>query len=276
MIKSRYFWAGAILLAIIPMLIMDLSEHYVAWQKEVREPIIEVVQNFSNISRAQKAEMLDTIFEKNQSLIQLSALKGFVILVLLLSGIYLLRRYAKTEKPSFLKPALTIAGLVVVFIVAKISLAITVNTEPGAKFITVDAGEASFKSIINKNFKGKVVYVDFWGTTCGPCLIEFDNFTHPVKEHYKNRDGIAYLYVANGNRYLWKKQIARHKIDGHHLFLEYDEYYKLYRDALNNDTATVLMPHYLIVDKTGNVAVADAHGPSDANKLYRELDKYLK
>jgi len=63
MIRSRFFWAGAILLAIIPMLMVDLSEHYVAWQKEVREPIIEAVQNFENVSRAQKAVMLDTDFK---------------------------------------------------------------------------------------------------------------------------------------------------------------------------------------------------------------------
>lgn len=276
MIKSKFFWVGAILLAVIPMLILDMSEHYVAWQKEVREPIIEVVQNFANVSRAQKAGMLDTIFEKNKNIIQLSALKGAVSLIFLLVGIYQLRLYAKTEKPSFLKSSLTIIGLVVVFMAAKIALAMAINTQPGAKFITVDAGETSFKSIINKNFKGKVVYVDFWGTTCGPCLMEFDNFTHPVKQHYKNNDGITYLYVANGNRYLWKKQIAQHKIDGYHLFLEYDEYNKLYRDALNNDSANVQMPHYLIVDKTGHVAVADAERPSDADKLYTELDKYLK
>ena len=264
------------MLAVIPMLILDISEHYIAWQKEVREPIIEVVQNFSNVNKPQKAEILDRIFEKNSSLIQLSALKGGISLVLLLVGIYQLSKYARQERPMFLKPALAIVSLVIMFMALKIFFSMAVNAEPGSRFITVNAGETSFKNIINKNFKGKVVYVDFWGTTCGPCLLEFDNFTHPVKEHYKNRKDIAYLYVANGNRYFWKKQIAKHKVDGNHLFLEGAEYIKLYHEALNNDTATVLMPHYLIVDKAGNVAVADASRPSDAGKLYAELDEYLK
>lgn len=276
MIKSRCFWAGAILLAIIPMLMVDLSEHYVAWQKEVREPIIEAVQNFANVSRAQKAGMLDTIFKRNQNLIQVSALKGALILILLFAGIYLLRRYVKTEKAIFLKPALTIMSLMIVFMAAKISLAMAVNTEPGAKFITVDAGETSFKSIINKNFKGKVVYVDFWGTTCGPCLMEFDNFTHPVKTHYKTRNDIAYLYICGGDRYMWKKQIAKFKITGNHLFLESNEYNNLYHDAIGNNTAMVLMPRYLVVNKAGDVVISDASRPSDVNNLYAQLDKYLK
>ena len=276
MIRSRHFWAGAIMLAVIPMLVLDISEHYIAWQKEVREPIIEVVQNFNNVGKAQKAEILDRVFEKNSSLIQRSVFKGSISIVLLLIGIYQLSSYAKSEKPLFLKPALIITGLIITFMAFKISFSMAVNTEPGANFITVNAGENSFKSIINKNFKGKVVYVDFWGTTCGPCLLEFDNFTHPVKEHYKNRKDIAYLYVANGNRYFWKKQIAKHKVDGNHLFLEDAEYVKLYHEALNNATATVTMPRYLIVDKAGNVAVADASRPSDSGKLYSELDKYLK
>ncbi|MGY4539649.1 thiol-disulfide isomerase/thioredoxin [Mucilaginibacter sp. UYNi724] len=276
MIRSKIFWIGAVLLAVIPILLIDLGEYYVAWQKEVLEPIIEVVQNFKDINSAQKADILDTVFEKNQSLIQLSALKGGVSIVFLLTGIYLLRRYAKTQKPTFLKPAFTFAGLVVVFIAAKILLAMAINTPAGAKFITVDAGETSFKSIIGKNFKGKVVYVDFWGTTCGPCLLEFANFTHPVKDHYKARNDIAYLYISGGNRYLWKKQIEKFHVTGSHLFLEGDEYEKLYRDALSDNKAEVLMPHYLIINKQGNIAVADAARPSDYSLLTAQLDRNLK
>lgn len=276
MIRLRYFWAGAILLAIIPMLILDISEYYVAWQKEVREPIIEIVQNFGDLSKTQKAEVLDNVFAKNQSLIQLSIIKGALSLILLFASVYLLNRYAKTQQPNFLKPALSIVGLTVVFIVAKISYALAMNTVTGTNFVTVDAGGTSFKSIINKNFKGKVVYVDFWGTTCGPCLMEFENFTHPLKEHYKKRDDVAYLYIFGGNRYLWKKQIDRFNVTGSHLFLEGEEYIKLYRDALSDNKAQVLMPHYLIIDKQGNVAVADAARPSNYPLLTAQIDKSLK
>ncbi|MES2266517.1 MAG: redoxin family protein [Bacteroidota bacterium] len=276
MIKSRYFWAGAILLAIIPMLLLDISEYYVDWEKEVREPIIEIVQNFGDLTKAQKADVLDNVFAKNQSLIQLSVMKGVLSLLLLFAGVYLLVRYVKIQRPSFLKPALNLIGLTVLFMAAKISFAMAYNPGANTSFITVDAGGSSFKSIINKNFKGKVVYVDFWGTTCGPCLMEFENFTHPLKEHYKKRDDVAYLYISGGSRYLWKKQIDRFHITGSHLFLEAEDYEKLYRDALSDSNAQVLMPHYLIVDKQGNIAVADAARPSDYPLLTAQIDKNLK
>ncbi|GGH03479.1 hypothetical protein GCM10007352_06170 [Mucilaginibacter phyllosphaerae] len=257
------------------MLLLDISEYYVAWQKEVREPIIDIVQIHTDISKAQKAGILDRVFERNQSLVQISAIKGGLSLLFLFIGVYLLMIFAKKEKPSFLNPALTIAGLIAVFMASKILIAMTVNTQAGANFITVDAGETSFKSIISKNFKGKVVYVDFWGTTCGPCLMEFDDFTHPVKEHYKNRSDLAYLYISGGNRYIWKKQIAKFRVTGFHLFLEEKEYNNLYRNAIGNDTAMVLMPHYLIINKQGEVDIPAAARPSDQKVLFAQLDNAL-
>lgn len=32
--------------------------------------------------------------------------------------------------------------------------------------------------------RGKVIYADMWGTTCGPCLEEFKNHTKPLKRQY--------------------------------------------------------------------------------------------
>ncbi|RFZ90489.1 hypothetical protein D0C36_22155 [Mucilaginibacter conchicola] len=275
MIRSKYFWLGAVMIAIIPLMLMDISEYFVAWEKEVRGRIIDLAQVYSGLPKMQKAGILDNIFEVNQKLTRLIAVKAFISLVLLSGGIYFFRKFLKATSMSFLKPALATMGLIVVFIAGKVVFTIAFTTQPGATFVKVDADAKSFKDIISKNFQGKVVYVDFWGTTCGPCLEEFDNFTQPLKEHYKNRSDIAYLYIANGNNYLWKKQIVNHKITGNHLFLDLDEYSKLYHQAAQNDTAEVLMPHYVIVDKTGKITAPDAARPSDYTVLVGQLDKVL-
>ncbi|MBL4678215.1 MAG: redoxin family protein [Mucilaginibacter sp.] len=275
MIRSKYFWLGAIIIAIIPLMIMDISEYFVAWEKEVRGRMIDLAQNYSGLPKMQKAGILDNIFEVNQKLTRLIAIKAFISLVLFSGGIYFLRKFRKTTGVSFLKPALTTLGLIVVFIVGKVVFTIAFTTQQGATFVNVDADSKSFKDIISRNFKGKVVYVDFWGTTCGPCLEEFDNFTQPLKQHYKNRSDIAYLYIANGSNYLWKKQIVNHKITGNHLFLDLDAYSKLYHQAAQNDTAMILMPHYVIVDRAGKITSPDAARPSDYTVLVGQLDKVL-
>jgi thiol-disulfide isomerase/thioredoxin len=266
---------GAILLACIPILILDISLHYMSWQKEVREQLIYAVQNVYNFSKEQKAEILDKAFENNKVLTWLIAIKSVLCLAFLFVGIYLLRLYVKKEKPPVFKPVITGISLGIAFLAIKFLWTLEMNNAPGARFLTINANETSFQSIVSNNFKGKVVYADFWGTTCGPCLAEFANFTHPLKAKYKSNNNIAYLYISRGNRYIWKQQIEKYQVDGYHLFLEDKEYDNLYHNALNNDTATVLMPHYLIVDKGGKVAIKDAKSPSDRDLLFAQLNKYL-
>lgn len=35
------------------------------------------------------------------------------------------------------------------------------------------------------------------------------------------------------------------------------------------------MPHYLIIDKKGNIVESNAKRPSDSHSLFLQLDKYL-
>lgn len=275
MIKSTKFWFAIVLLALIPLLLIDIAEHYLSWQKEVREQLIDTVQNVYNYNKAQKAEILDNVFERNTTLGLLIAVKTLLSLVFLITGIYLLRLYAKSDKPGFFKPALMGVSLAAIFLAVKFVWVLTVNTAPGAKFLTIKEGD-SFEAIVQKNLPGKVVYADFWGTTCGSCLAEFGNFTHPLKAKYKTRPGIAYLYISRGNQYLWKQQIKKYNIDGYHIFLSDNEYDNLYRNALKNDTAFIFMPRYLITDKSGKVQVNNAKRPSDQGQLFAQIDKYLK
>jgi thiol-disulfide isomerase/thioredoxin len=275
MIRSKNFWAGSILLALIPVLVWDISWHYFSWQKEVWEQIIYATQNVYNYTREQKAEILDKAFESNKLLGWLMAVKSVLCLLFLFVGVYQLRLYAKKEKPSAFKPMLTGLGTVILFLAVKFFWTVEINNTPGAQFLTVKSGNTSFQNIVNDNFKGKVVYADFWGTTCVSCLAEFANFTHPLKDKYKSNHDIAYLYISRGNRYTWKQQIEKYQVNGYHLFLDDKDYDNLYRNALNNDTAAVFMPHYLIVNKNGKVAVKDAKSPSDQDKLFAQLNQYL-
>ncbi len=275
MIRSKTFWIGALLLACIPLLLIDIAQHYLAWQTEVWDQIIYAVQDVYNFSKEQKATVLDKAFDRNQALTLLIVFKSFFSLLFLVAGIYMLRKFVKNNRAGFLKPLLSGIGLAVILLGWKYLWVIVLDKPQGAKFISSGAGVTSFQKLITDNFKGKVVYVDFWGTTCGPCLAEFENFTHPLKTKYKSNSNIAYLYISRGNRYLWKQQIEKYGIDGEHLFLADKEYDNLYHNAINNDTAMVFMPRYLIADKTGKVVLNDAKHPSDEKQLYKQLDSCL-
>jgi thiol-disulfide isomerase/thioredoxin len=276
MIKSAHFWVGAILMAIIPLVLVDIVEHYLSWQTEVREQIIFAVQDVYNFSKAQKAAILDNAFAQNQALTLLIVFKAFLCLVFLITGIYLLKKFAKAYKPGLIRPLVTGLAITIVLLAAKVLWTTSFNTAVDAKFINLSKGNASFEQLIKDNIKGKVVYADFWGTTCGPCLAEFENFTRPLKEQFKSNPDIAYLYVCRGNRYLWKRQIEKYQITGYHIFLDDKDYDNLYHSAINNDTATVYMPRYVIANREGKVVNSNAQEPSDQNTLFEQLGQYLK
>ncbi len=273
MIKSRYFWIAAIMVAVIPLLSIDIAQHYLDWQNEVREELITVVQNVYSFDKQQKATILDKVFERNQTLTFLIYIKCFSILVLLALSFFFFRLYKQQQSPNFLTPFLYTVTLISCFILIKIFLVNRVNTNGNIQILTLSPETSSFQTLYNENFKGKVVYVDFWGTTCGPCLQEFRDFTKPLKDKYKLRRDISYLYVAQGNKYLWHKQIKKYKVEGTHVFVNLNQYESLYMQSTND--SIVLMPHYLIIDKKGIIVERNAKQPSDRDSLYAQLDKYL-
>ncbi len=274
--KSLYFWLAAIMLGLIPVFGMDIAEHQLDWEKNVREEMIEVVQNGSSFTRAQKAEILDNILSQNHTLNLLIYIKSFLIVILLVAGIYLIVTYAKASQRGMLKPIGAALLLMVTFVGVKMAYSMFLKpADEGVKFLSINENEKSLAPLINRNFKGKVVYVDFWGTTCGPCLLEFRDFTKPLKEHYRNNPKLEYLYVSQGNEYLWKKQVAEYHVTGNHIFVSGDQYRSLYRTAVKNNSAQIYMPLYLIVDAKGNVAEANAYRPITSDTLYRQLDKYF-
>ena len=134
------------------------------------------------------------------------------------------------------------------FVLIKVLLVNSINTNSDVHILSLNPDETTFEKLYADHFKGKVVYVDFWGTTCGPCLAEFSNFTQPLKDKFKDRNDIGYLYVAQGNEYIWHEQIKKYNVTGYHLFAGGQQYEQLYKESTND--SMILMPHYLILDKT--------------------------
>jgi thiol-disulfide isomerase/thioredoxin len=276
MIRSKFFWAGAILLAIIPLLVMDIPKHYVDWEKDVHDEIILVAQNEYKYSTEQKATALDGILESNTRLMALMYIKAFSGILLLSFSIYFFLRSRRQTNMPFWK----LSGAVIFLLALSVGLKIYSWTSfSGNQSITLldtSTADTSLSNIYNNNFKGKILYVDFWGTTCYPCLEEFRNFTKPLKAKYHNRNDIAYLYICQGQKLIWKQQVQRFDVLGSHMFLGERDYSRLFRASVKGSKDTMInMPRYLILDKQGKIVENNAYRPSDQDSIYTQLDKYL-
>ena len=277
MIRSKTFWIGAVLLAIIPLLALDLPKHYIDWKQDVSGERIYLAQNTYHYSARQKAILLNEVQQSNRELQALLYTKGVCCLLLFALGVWLLVRYIKIEKKSGWTAVLTCFVLMALTTALKLFSWTTFSGNRDITLLTLSPADTTLSNIYNENFKGKVVYVDFWGTTCPPCLEEFRNFTKPLKQYFKNRPDLAYLYICGGTRLIWKQVLQKFNIEGSHIFLDKEEYAALYRRAVRGSKDTVLaMPRYLIIDKRGNIVDRDAPPPSEKDSIALRLRRFLQ
>lgn len=106
-------------------------------------------------------------------------------------------------------------------------------------------GDDLFESMISK-FKGKVVYVDFWATWCGPCMQGIKTIA-PLKEEMKN-ENVVFLYITNPStpEKTWNNSIPN--IKGEHYRVTQDEW-----NFLTEKFKISGIPHYVLVGKNGEV-----------------------
>ncbi len=143
----------------------------------------------------------------------------------------------------------------------KIPVTAQINNTPKS------AADSVFSNIIAK-YPGKVVYVDFWATWCGPCRAEMPN----SKKLKKTLDGKDIVFVYLGvqcEEKLWKAAIAEMEIDGEHFFVDNKGF-----GAMSDKFKISGIPHYVLVDKQGRVVDDNAKRPGDS-QLKEEMEKLL-
>jgi thiol-disulfide isomerase/thioredoxin len=127
--------------------------------------------------------------------------------------------------------------------------------KPAPEFVLLDADG---KQVALSSFKGKVVYIDFWATWCAPCLSEMPN-SQKLSEKLKDNKEVVFLYVnVKDDEINWKKFISKGTLKGVNLFANGQQSIELYK--VYNFKG---IPHYVLIDKNGNLISADAQRPGD-------------
>ena len=72
------------------------------------------------------------------------------------------------------------------------------------------------KTISQEDCKNKVLYVNFWASWCGPCVVQFSH-AKDLMEKYK-KDDVVFLYVSiDDNVESWREQLKVNPMEGVHV-----------------------------------------------------------
>ncbi len=146
------------------------------------------------------------------------------------------------------------------------------------KEIVVADGYEKMTSIYQaiSKLKGKVVYLDIWGTWCGPCKDEL-RYNPALKQQFKGKD-VAFVYLdmdEDVKDVQWKEFIKLNGITGLHIRKNGKDMEQFWNELLPKGDGIRYYPTYFIFDKNGKLVQQNAKRPSDKAELYQQIQQYL-
>lgn len=134
------------------------------------------------------------------------------------------------------------------------------------------ADTASFEEVRKKYidvYRGKVIYIDFWSTWCGPCRVEIPDAKRLVKE-FAGEEVVFLNLCAQSEKEEWESLVKQKEIGGENFLLSDFEYQHLAKHFGVNG-----FPTYVLVDRDGATVSNDAPRPSALEEITSTLNDIL-
>jgi peroxiredoxin len=121
------------------------------------------------------------------------------------------------------------------------------------------------------SFKGKVVYLDFWGTRCGPCIQAIKNEVPALHLKYKDKNIVFINICVDANEAEWKANLKKLNLQGVNLIAE-----GWTKNPVCKAYNVSSIPHYCIIGTSGKIVNASSPGPEQRFDLSKQIDQLLQ
>lgn len=129
---------------------------------------------------------------------------------------------------------------------------------------------SDFFAYLQKRHPGKVLYIDVYASWCGPCREEMK--TAPdLHRRYQGKDVVFVNLCLSSTLNSWQKMVDEGTVAGENYWFN-DELTKHFAGLINLPG----FPTYLLVDRKGHVVTRNAPRPSEAETLFRLIDRTLE
>ncbi len=135
------------------------------------------------------------------------------------------------------------------------------STKSVVKQVPKTEAEKVFDAIL-ANYRGKVIFIDFWATWCAPCRSGIEQIK-PLKEELADKN-VAFVYITNQSSPQATYNNMIPDIKGEHYRLSTDEW-----NVLSGRFQISGIPHYMVAGKDGRII--NEHLPFMGNEQLKNL-----
>ncbi|GAB4049089.1 TlpA family protein disulfide reductase [Spirosoma litoris] len=132
--------------------------------------------------------------------------------------------------------------------------------------------DSTGKQIRLSDYRGKVIYLDFWAHWCGACMEEMERLKNGEKR-LKNHSDLALLYVSVDkpkDKDKWINSLRKHKFMGVHLLANSTD-----ERSLSRSYGINALPTKFIIDRNGNFYATYLPYGEDEESIIRLLENAL-
>lgn len=148
------------------------------------------------------------------------------------------------------------------------------NNRVGSEAQNFTLADSSGKMVSLSDFKGRVVFIDFWYTGCGACKLYYQHVLSKIEERYANNSNVVFITISPDSKDIWLQSLK----NGKHTSAKVINLYtngEGYNHKIIKAYNVMEYPRPIVISKRGKIACVSSAILRKEDGLGRTIEKEL-